>query len=291
MKISSRITSLFVLSVLWAAPGCRPAGETPGTPPSVLAGLNEKPENAVVVSYIANEGVLIASGNHQVLIDALHKPYQPAYLPTPPAIESKIMRAEKPFDSIDFLLVSHVHKDHFDAQTVARYLEAQQEPVLFSSSQVIDSVLTYRDDSAVPVTRLKRVLYQDGKVSSQEQNGVIVNAGKVSHGSARFRWVENLGHVVEAGGLRFLHVGDPGFGRADIARLLAHTERPDVAILPVWFLTESDGRKVIDEVIQPGALIFVHVSPGEIKNVKRTAARHYPEAVVFSEPMQSVRFD
>ncbi len=39
--------------------------------------------NAVTVTYVANEGVLIQSGSKQVLIDALHKPYLSEYLATP----------------------------------------------------------------------------------------------------------------------------------------------------------------------------------------------------------------
>ena len=262
--------------------------------PSVASVINQ-PETRlpqeVTVTYIANEGVLISSGSEQVLIDALHKPYNPAYLHTPPDVETRIINGTSPFDDIDVFLVSHVHKDHLDAQTLASFMSVQSEAALISSGQVIDSVLTYIGSDDDLRARMTRVPYETDSVSTFENNGVRVTAGKVVHGSARFRWVENLGHVIEVGGLRFLHVGDPGFGRQDIQKLLAHTDNIDVALMPSWFITEADGREVIDNVIQPQHLVVVHVTPSETGTIKRAAGEYYPEAHVFTTSMESVNFN
>ena len=242
----------------------------------------------VTVTYIANEGVFISAGADQILIDALHEPYRPAYLPTPPDIKSNIFNAAPPFNSVDILLVSHVHLDHFDAELVGRYLSYQQGPVLFSSAQVIDSVRAQAGDLTQVEERIKVVPYKTGESATYAKGGISVKAGKVTHGSARFAWVENLGHVVKMGGKTFLHVGDPGFGRSDIAQLL-NGEHIDVALLPAWFVTEKDGRKTINEVIKPDRIIVVHVSPANTATVRKTTEKHYPEAIVFSEPMESVQ--
>lgn len=53
--------------------------------------------NVVTVTYIANEGILIHSGNQQVLIDALHKPYLPEYLATPQKNLDAMMASRPPF--------------------------------------------------------------------------------------------------------------------------------------------------------------------------------------------------
>jgi len=58
------------------------------------------------ITYIANEGVLVSSGDKQVLIDGLHREYQPAYAFLPPAQREKIETAKVPFDQIDLILVS-----------------------------------------------------------------------------------------------------------------------------------------------------------------------------------------
>src|SRR5215216_4933342 len=65
------------------------------------------------ITYIANEGVLISSGDKQVLIDGLHREYQRDYAFLPAAQREKIENAKAPFDKIDLILVSHTHLDHF----------------------------------------------------------------------------------------------------------------------------------------------------------------------------------
>ena len=246
-------------------------------------------QSEVSVTYIANEGVLISAGEDQVLIDALHEPYRPAYLPTPEAIKAGILNAEKPFDSVDFVLVSHVHRDHFDARLVSELLKQNSEPVLFSSNQIVDSVNVHTGE-LIDASRMLRIPYEDGKMETASRSGVTVKAGKVAHGSARFAWIQNLGYVVDMGGLKFLHIGDPGFGRPDLVRLLADVDQIDVAILPSWFITEAGGRKVIDEVIKPDHIIAVHVSPNDKSVVERAARRHYSGSHVFTNPMDEVRF-
>ena len=53
------------------------------------------------ITYIANEGVLIASGDAQVLIDGLHRPYYPMYAVTlhiPPEEAAQATRKTRAFD-------------------------------------------------------------------------------------------------------------------------------------------------------------------------------------------------
>lgn len=245
---------------------------------------------AVEITYIANEGVLISHGDEQVLIDALHKPYRPEFLPTPPEVEASIMEQVAPFNSIDVYLVSHIHRDHLDAQTVAQFMDLQPEVQLFSSSQVLDSVNTYRgvESNKANVTE---VPFEDGTSVTYERDGITIIAGKVAHGSsARFSRIHNLGHLIYMGGKSVLHMGDPAYGRDDIAQLLKDHETIDVALIPSWFISSYEGRAVIDEVIRPKKIVVVHVTPSDFENAKQEVKTHYPEAHVFGTPMEKLSF-
>ncbi|MEM8487601.1 MAG: MBL fold metallo-hydrolase [Bacteroidota bacterium] len=241
----------------------------------------------VSMHYIANAGVLLSAGDQQVLIDGLHQPYRPAYRSTPPAVKTAMLEGAPPFNAIDLVLVSHIHRDHFDASDVAALLEAQPDALLISSNQVVDSLLGH---GAQFSDQMQRIAYKEGAYVTIERKAVTIRAGKVAHGSARFRWIQNLGHVVEMEGLRFLHVGDPGFGRADIEKLVAELSI-DVALLPSWFLSEREGRAVIDEVIQPRHLAFLHVSPGDETKLRRLANQYYPGARVLAEPLEAIHYE
>lgn len=248
-------------------------------------------QQRVTVTYIANEGVLIGSGTSQVLIDGLHAPYYPIYQHTPDSIVTKIFAGVHPFESIDFVLVSHIHRDHFSAPMIASYLTEQNAPILFSTPQVVDSVASYLPAVFASSTeRLKSFPYTSNGAIALHEDEIRIKGFKIQHGGHRWRWIQNAGHIIEMAGLKFLHVGDPSYGQKDIAIQNLPATGIDVAILPFWFLTSSEGRKVVDSDIQPKHIIAVHVSPNEASDVKQQVATYYPNAVVFTHSMERLSF-
>src|SRR5512140_678587 len=76
--------------------------------------------NALEVTYLANEGFMIAMGNTKVLIDAL---YNSKHFPSPSeALAAKMIDGISPFDNVDYALVTHDHGDHFDGEIMSRFL-------------------------------------------------------------------------------------------------------------------------------------------------------------------------
>jgi glyoxylase-like metal-dependent hydrolase (beta-lactamase superfamily II) len=111
-----------------------------GAPISEMASASTPvPQTGVEITYIANEGVLLASGDKQVLIDGLHRNDRTfshyAFLPT--AERKRIETAKAPFDKIDLLLFSHRHYDHFHAEAAGLHLQHNPNTLLVSSQQVV----------------------------------------------------------------------------------------------------------------------------------------------------------
>jgi len=254
--------------------------------PQLYAGTGEV---KVAVTYVANEGVLISAGEQQVLIDAIHKPYYPSYLPTPPELFSKMLSGTSPFESVDLVLVSHIHRDHFHASSVLEFLQRQPDAILFSTPQVADSIFAEAGGKMVQ-QRVKIAQYERGVKSTLRYREIGVKLVRIQHGSARHSWIQNAGHIISVGGKTFLHIGDPAFGESDFAKLELPSERIDVAILPVWFLTAATGQKMISEFIKPKHLVAVHISPQAGQEVKEEVHKFYPTAVIFTEPLQEVSF-
>ena len=121
----------------------------------------ENDMSPVTITYIANEGVLISSGKQQVLIDAIHQEYYPQYLATDSETLRMMFAQEKPFDSVDLILVSHVHRDHFHAPTIAAYLEKMDHVRLFSTPQVADSVSEHLSKTSPAAEHIGRARYDD----------------------------------------------------------------------------------------------------------------------------------
>lgn len=119
-RFAGFVTSMMIVGLIsgQAAPGVEPnrTGPAPRRGPLVL-------------NYVANEGVLVSSGDAKVLIDSLFDKPNKEYRAPSSAVLEQIIRGEAPYDGVDLLLVTHNHADHFDPVLAARYLETSAKPI------------------------------------------------------------------------------------------------------------------------------------------------------------------
>jgi L-ascorbate metabolism protein UlaG (beta-lactamase superfamily) len=259
---------------LWSAP----------YPISATAGSAALPpqQPTLEITYIANEGVLIASSDKQVLIDGLHREYKGdyAFLPTPE--REKIETAKAPFDKIDLILVSHMHLDHFHPESVGLHLQHNPKTMLVSSQQVIDEVAKKFKDYETIKTRVMGATPPLKEKVAMKVTGIDFEILGLGHGVGRWGWIQNLGHVIKLGGKKLLHVGDVDASAEIFEKFELDEEGIDIAFLPVWFLLESAGQTVVREHIKPKQIIVVHCSPSEAGDVVRRVKQVFPAAVAFT---------
>jgi L-ascorbate metabolism protein UlaG (beta-lactamase superfamily) len=259
---------------LWSAPYpiSAPEGST-ASPPQ---------QPTLEITYIANEGALIASGEKQVLIDGLHREYKPdyAFLPTPE--REKIETAKAPFDKIDLILVSHMHLDHFHPESVGLHMQNNPKTMLVSSQQVVDEVAKKFKDFEAIKTRVTGATPPLKEKVAMKVAGIDFEILGLGHGGGRWRWIQNLGHVIKLGGKKLLHVGDVDASAEIFEKFELDEEGIDIAFLPVWFLLEPAGQTVVREHIKPKQIIVVHCSPVEAEDVVRRIKQAFPQAVAFT---------
>lgn len=234
------------------------------------------------VTYIANEGVLLAAGSTQVLIDGLHREYRSSYPFLPEPYREQIETARAPFHEIDLILVSHMHLDHFHPESVARHLRHNAGASLVASEQVVSQVqaLPGFTDIRSRTTTITPPLRQ--RISTLA-GGVPVEILGVGHGSGRHETVQNLGHIITLGGKKLLHIGDASTEDAGIFDALNIDEAGiDVAFLPMWFLTSDDGAAIVRQHIRPKHIVAVHMPAGESGRAAAQIAERFPDAVPFT---------
>jgi L-ascorbate metabolism protein UlaG (beta-lactamase superfamily) len=243
-------------------------------------------QSSVEVRYIANEGVLISSRDKRVLIDGLHRKYGDEYAYLPDTEREKIESAKAPFDAIDLILVSHFHGDHFHPESVGRYLVSNPKASLATSQQVVDEVATKFGLYPSIKERVKPIAFVLKQRETLKVGGLDVEFLGVGHGSGRHASIQNLGHIFSLGGKKFLHIGDASptpeiFDHFDLDK-----QAIDIAFLPAWFLTSTEGRLIIRDHIKPKHIIAVHVGPGEGESLKAQIANEFPKADVFGTMLE-----
>jgi len=246
--------------------------------------------NSVTVTYIGNEGVLISSGEHQVLIDGLHREYKPDYAFPSPALLTALETAHEPYNKIDLILVSHVHLDHFHGQSIGLHLKNNKSAQLISSEQIVSGVKEKSANFAEISGQVRQVTPEWKSLSTIELEGINLKILGLHHSGANFSWVQNLGHVIEIGGRKFLHIGDADMTAENFSSFNLSKEDIDVAFIPYWFLLSDNGRAFVRDQFRPKQIVAVHVPPAEAEKITSDFAKSNPGTIVFSKILETKNF-
>jgi L-ascorbate metabolism protein UlaG (beta-lactamase superfamily) len=247
-------------------------------------------DSGVTITYLANEGVLLSAGGRRVLIDALFERYGDDYAMPADSTRRALAQANAPFDSVDLILVTHRHGDHFHPAPVASHLRASSRATLLTSRQVIDSLGSRLTSPPIPGERLLPRTMAPGTRRHVTAGGVAVELLGLPHGGDRHGQVEHLGFIVELGGRRVLHVGDAELTEASLAPFRLDTARIDVALLPFWALRDRAARGVIERWIRPRQIVAFHVPVGQEARTAREIEAELPNAVTLTRALESHRW-
>ena len=284
-------TQIFAVVCLLAASGCAQAKKAESLKPeNVSKPIVVKTGKGLTVRYIANEGVLIASGDKQILIDGLHREYKPAYLFPPPEMQVVLENARTPYDKINFLLVSHVHLDHFHPQSVGLYLKSNPRSVFASSGQAVDEVAKNFAGYEKVRPQIRPIAHEWKKSSEIDQEGVKIKFLGLRHSGERFKDIQNLGHLITIGGKKLLHIGDADMTAENFSAFNLAQEKIDVAFIPYWFLISEQGRTLVREQFNPKHIIAVHIPPAEAEDIIAQLRKDIPDAISFTKILEERNF-
>lgn len=250
----------------------------------------------VTVTHLANEGFLLTAGRHKVLVDALVGGGVAGYPTLPSGLRADLEAARPPFDEVALVLATHHHADHFDPRAVGAYLSANPRAVFVSTRQAAERLKAGFGRYELVRERVRGVLPAEGERWRLELPGITVEALNLTHGRRRDPPVENLGFLIELGGLVFLHAGDSVATAEDFHRNRLTAEGIDVALLPFWYLSEADGAKAVKDEIAPRRVVAMHLpetgapasyfgAPGSHEALIAAVQKHVPGAVVLREPL------
>lgn len=264
-----RITGVAALILITFLTAC---SQTPVT--QALPTPSAHTSGTIKLTYVGNEGVLISDGTNAVLIDGLHRKYDDAYLNPPPEVLSAMESAKPPFDQVRLVLVSHVHGDHFSAESVGLHLKNNPKAVLVSDAQKMSDIARLYPDHASIRNQTYEATPEWKERVIFEREGIKVTLLGMKHGSPdRHWWVKNLGHIIEIGGKKLFHFGDADTAVENFAAFNLAAEKIDIAFIPYWFLLNEPGRKLVRETIAAKHNIAVHISPqnaeADAANVKK----------------------
>ncbi len=253
----------------------------------------------VEVTYLANEGFLIAAGDARVLVDALFGDGLAGYETVPAATRRELEAASGSFAGVDLVLASHHHGDHFDPRAVARHLENNPGARFVSTRQAVERLRRVAGFERF-ADRVEGHWPAEGETAAVEHAGIRVTVLNLHHGRDRRPPVQNLGFLIEIGGLRLLHVGDTEVTVEDVRPYALGDAGVDVFFAPAWTFTYDVWRPVLAEVGARARVVMHLAAEGapagtfgpdgtRAKRLERIRAAD-PDAIVL-ETLETRRFD
>ncbi len=253
------------------------------------------------VTYIANEGFLIQTTNHKILVDALFGGIEGNWCDQPGDSVSRLMlNGTPPFDNIDVVLVTHKHRDHFNAPMVVTFLKNNPKSVLICPEQATDLLKQSPGSSSVN----NRVL----SIRSQRPLDTLLNVNTLAirvlgfhHGAYletdsvtgtkfdRHAAVQNLEYLVELDGFTIFHSGDGSTSDSLLYKTYGFGVKPiDIVFLDRGFLGR-DGQKLMNAYLGGSNIVFMHIEPGRREYIK-SVIKSVPEMCVFTKGMETKVF-
>ena len=236
-----------------------------------------QPSNTV--TFVGISGFLIEVDGKKVLIDGLSDF-------TPPAVESRLLAGEAPFDGLDLVMATHSHSDHFKAASVRRCLQNHPKAAFVGPQDAADQVPGFPG-------RVFPVQADEGKRTVLEVNGIRIQAMPLSHGTPPpgVPGIVNLGYLVTIGSVTFFHSGDIDASQLTpelLRNLGLPDEKIDFAFVPGFFLASPKPPRFLIDGIRPRVFIAAHIPPAGQEPLDEAAIRrNFPTAVLLKSELDS----
>lgn len=251
----------------------------------------------VNITYIANEGFLIESGGHKILIDAFIESGFNVYLEAGDDDKRKLTNAQAPFDDIDYLLITHYHRDHFEANQTAAHLLNNGSTILVAPPQAVDSLKKLESFSQFQ-NQICLAPAEFGGELDLTKDGISIHALCVNHspymedGKDRHAQVQNIAYSIELDGIRFLHFGDATLSNSyDLFKADEKLASKTDFIFLEYFDVDSLSKDFVKEILTPSHKIFMHVPPAHLEKIIPFVEQHYSDPIIFKNSMEAIKFN
>ncbi len=215
----------------------------------------------IEVTYLGNEGFLIAAGETRVLVDALFGEGLDGYPVVPAGPRKQLEAATGPFAGVDLVLATHYHGDHFNAEAAAEHLRNNPGARFVSTHQAIDKLKGLSGFAQI-ADRVQGFWPAEGSRETITHGDVTVTVLNLHHGRGRRPEVQNLGLLIDVGGLRLFHVGDTEVSLDDVRPYDLGAADIDVFFAPTWFFTNDRFSHIFDVVDAPIRVVMHIAAPG-----------------------------
>ncbi|NNF57672.1 MAG: choice-of-anchor D domain-containing protein [Rhodothermaceae bacterium] len=251
-----------------------------GTRTVALSGTATDP---VSVTYLGNDGIMLAFEDKKVLIDAIHTNESP-WVILPTAERTKLLMGQPPYDGIDLILITHNHGDHSNPTAINTVLMNNPGAWVIAPPQAQDGIEPAR---LLPVNMT--IFGSEGVAGANDISLDILLMHHFDQFGNDFSNVQNYVYSVNLGGKNFLHVGDVEYETASFQPFDLANRDIEVIFMPTFnTLISAATRDLINAQVAPAHIVAMHFFdvPNEVPQVQQL----FPSATLFTQAPTTITF-
>ena len=267
----------------------------------MLSGKAAGVENELEITYLANCGFLYESKSEKILIDPFGCEYGDYFYLPSKETKNKIIKEVAPFDSIDLLLITHVHGDHFNSDLAEQFLLQNKKCKMICPSQVYNQM----KDSCLNFNQIKSQIASPQLIMNEfkemEVKKIPVKIIRMQHGTDRsieglnyseytdYEKTENFGYVIDLNGKTIFHQGDAclKINKKALANL---NSKIDIAHLS-FFDWDTTSYNFVKNELKADKVIFMHETIPAEEFDKEEFKATIPKLVFFKKGMEKRIFN
>lgn len=231
----------------------------------------------VKITHIANEGYLITTLHHKILVDALFdEDYGVFETPTKETINA-IMEGTAPFDSVNLFFLTHYHKDHCNPALVFKYLKRNKNICLVTNKPT----LVFIDGDQFGFVGCKKQFVELTPELNRCLSKSVDDLNIISHSIKHLplikndidleEYMYNTAYTIETDGVTIFHSGDTDFNNLKAyfdTYKYKNKSNIDVAFLYYGLLNLNENLHYIKEKLNPQKIVLMHVPVKKIDEWK-----------------------
>ena len=213
----------------------------------------------ICITLLANAGILLHFNDTSILIDGIHVNEGAPFSGLSDQMLSDLIDGKNIFKNIDFILFTHCHTDHFNANYTERFLMNNHVKGLIMPNRQTQKYSSLRQTGLmqadhmvlldIPLT-LKKYFQLTYDISLTVFNSV--------HAGEQYADIENFCYLINFCGVQLFIIGDADF-RSEYFEKMLHDAKIDIAFVNPLFINNKRGREVINNAIKPKHLVIYHI--------------------------------
>ncbi|MFZ5974544.1 MAG: MBL fold metallo-hydrolase [Bacillota bacterium] len=215
-------------------------------------------------TLLATAGVIVETVGIRLMIDGLFGKDGHPFSVVPQPLMDNLLQGFEPFGTIDYLLFTHLHPDHFGSGEAIAYLRDNTVRGVFLPVDESEEKLRragnglrqWMDAHNVPFRPLSMPIGSHGRYDMEP--GVALTTFNTGHMGPQYAHISNYCLLLTLGGKTLLFTGDADFLDDSFAGALNGCKVDAVFINPLFYQNPR-GRAILDTVIRPRQVILYHI--------------------------------